>query len=101
MRLPVGTNEGSGSTELAALRPDETYETYETHRSHPIAELRAQSSPLPQSVRDNRSPYCAASNKNQVRRSVSSIQFSIKLAVATSLCRSQISWVERKNFVNC
>ncbi len=31
------------------------------------------------------------SDKNQVRRSVSSIQFSIRLAVATSLCSSQIS----------
>lgn len=41
------------------------------------------------------------SDKNQVRRSVSSIQFSIKLAVATSLCWSQISCVARKERVSC
>ena len=41
------------------------------------------------------------SAKNQVRRSVSSIQFSIKLAVATSLCRSQTSCVARKARVSC
>ena len=35
------------------------------------------------------------SDKNQDRRSVSSIQTSIKLAVATSLCRSQTSCVDR------
>ena len=41
------------------------------------------------------------SDKNHVRRSVSSIQVSIKLAVATSLCRSQTSCVERKDRVSC
>jgi hypothetical protein len=33
--------------------------------------------------------YLSISDKNQVCRSLSLIQFSIKLAVATSLCRSQ------------
>jgi len=40
------------------------------------------------------------SDKNQVRRSVSSIQTSIKLAVATSLCCSQTSCVERSHSVS-
>jgi hypothetical protein len=41
------------------------------------------------------------SAKNHVRRSVSWIQFSIKLPVATSLCWSQISFVARKERVSC
>src|SRR6266705_3707389 len=40
------------------------------------------------------------SDKNHVLRSVSSIQFSIKLAVATSLCISQTSCVRRKKRVS-
>src|SRR5262249_13484026 len=42
-----------------------------------------------------------ASNRNQVRRSASSIQFSIKLALATSSCLSQIAWASRKLAASC
>src|SRR5947199_9923484 len=42
-----------------------------------------------------------ASNRNQRRRSASSIQFSIKLAVATSSCSSQIACVSRKLATSC
>jgi hypothetical protein len=41
----------------------------------------------------------ADSDRNQLRRSVSSIQFSIKLAVATSLCSSQTVWANRRYWV--
>ena len=43
----------------------------------------------------------AVSNRNQVRRSASSIQFSIRLAVATSPCSSHRSWVRRRRAVSC
>src|SRR5262249_31127911 len=42
-----------------------------------------------------------ASNRNQVRRSASSIEFSIKLALATSSCLSQMAWASRKLAVSC
>lgn len=56
--------------------------------SPPIAEPAPRQSPL------------TISERNQVLRSVSSIQVSIRLAVATSLWRAHISCVLRKNLVS-
>ena len=50
---------------------------------------------------DSRQRTPTVSNKNQVRRSVSSIQFSIKLAVATSLYSSQMACAARSARVRC
>src|ERR1700733_16201172 len=49
----------------------------------------------------NQSMLSIISPRNQHLRSVSSIQTSIRLAVATSLWRSHNSWVERSDAVSC
>ncbi|MGY4487867.1 hypothetical protein ACVWWR_007058 [Bradyrhizobium sp. LM3.2] len=46
-------------------------------------------------------PPRPVSYRNQIRRSVSSIQFSSRLAVATSPYSSQSSWTRRISRVNC